>query len=357
MTGTREQTRKELLKYLLTQVREEHLDVERAKEFIRAVEPSRAADRPEGPGGEPIAVVGIACRLPGAPDKERFWDGLVAGRESIGDFPPGRMDDLRRVLPDPTGLSRGGFLDRIDLFDPEYFGIPPRAATELDPYQRLMLEVLIETVEDAGYARPDLDGAPVGIFVGNDHSHRLSMSYLPFLSEVDFAAFAGSWPGILASRISYHLNLRGPATVTDTGCSSGLVALDSAMKAIRQGDCDSALVAGINLFLSPGSLGSETESGDRVRAFDTRARGTVWSEAVVAVHVKPLSRATADGDHVYGVVLGNAVNNDGRSNGITAPNARAQKEVLVKAWKRAGIRPETLSYIEAHGTGTAWATH
>nr|WP_246421919.1 non-ribosomal peptide synthetase [Nocardiopsis mwathae] len=337
----------------MTQVREEHLDVERAKEFIRAVEPSRAADRPEGPGGEPIAVVGIACRLPGAPDKERFWDGLVAGRESIGDFPPGRMDDLRRVLPDPTGLSRGGFLDRIDLFDPEYFGIPPRAATELDPYQRLMLEVLIETVEDAGYARPDLDGAPVGIFVGNDHSHRLSMSYLPFLSEVDFAAFAGSWPGILASRISYHLNLRGPATVTDTGCSSGLVALDSAMKAIRQGDCDSALVAGINLFLSPGSLGSETESGDRVRAFDTRARGTVWSEAVVAVHVKPLSRATADGDHVYGVVLGNAVNNDGRSNGITAPNARAQKEVLVKAWKRAGIRPETLSYIEAHGTGTA----
>lgn len=350
VTGTREKTRKELLKYLLTQVREERLDVERAKEFIRAVEPSDGA---VGPRNTPIAIVGIACRLPGAPDKERFWDNLVAGRESIGDFPPARMEDLRRVLPNPTDLSRGGFLDRIDLFDPEYFGIPPRAATELDPYHRQMLEILIETMEDAGYARDDMDGASVGVFVGNDHSHRLSMSYLPFLSEADFAAFTGSWPGILASRLSYHLNLRGPAAVTDTGCSSGLVALDSAMKAIRQGDCDTALVAGINLFLSPGSLGSETESGDRVRAFDSRARGTVWSEAVVGVHIKPLDRATADGDHVYGVIVGNAVNNDGRSNGITAPNARAQKEVLVKAWKRAGIHPESLSYIEAHGTGTA----
>lgn len=350
VTGVRERTRKELLKYLLTQVREERLGVERAKEFIRAIESPQSA---AGSGDDPIAVVGIACRLPGASNKEEFWDNLAAGRESIGDFPPARMEDLRRVLPNPTDLSRGGFLDRIDLFDPEYFGIPPRAAMELDPYHRQVLEVLIETMEDAGHARDSMDGAPVGVFVGNDHSHRLSMSYLPFLSETDFAAFTGSWPGMLAGRLSYHLNLRGPASVTDTGCSSGLVALDSAMKAIRQGDCDSALVAGVNLFLSPGSLGSETESGDHVRAFDARARGTVWSEAVVGVHVKPLARATADGDHVYGVILGNAVNNDGRSNGITAPNARAQKEVLVKAWKRAGVPPESLSYIEAHGTGTA----
>ncbi|MCO1579141.1 amino acid adenylation domain-containing protein [Crossiella sp. SN42] len=355
MTEVGEQTRKELLKYLLTQVRQDRLDAERAKEFIRAVgRPGTRPDRAVGPGGDPIAVVGIACRLPGAPDKERFWDNLVSGRESIGDFPQARLDDLRRVLPNPAGLGRGGFLDRIDLFDPEYFGISPRAARELDPYHRHMMEVLVETMEDAGYARGDLDGAAIGVFVGNDHSHRLSMSYLPFLSEVDFSAFAGSWPGTLASRISYHLNLRGPASVTDTGCSSGLVALDTAMKAIRQGDCDSALVAGINLFLSPGSLGSETESGEcRVRAFDAGADGTVWSEGVVAVHVKPLARATADGDHVYGVIVGNAVNNDGRSNGITAPNARAQKDVLVAAWKRAGIEPESLSYVEAHGTGTA----
>ncbi|MFF8499043.1 amino acid adenylation domain-containing protein [Streptomyces anulatus] len=350
MTERREQRRKELLKYLLTQVREERLDVERAKEFIRAVEPS---DGGRGTGDDPVAIVGIACRLPGAPDKERFWDNLVAGRESIGDYPPDRLEDLRRVLPDPTNLSRGGFLDRVDLFDPEYFGIPPRAAVELDPYHRQMLEVLIETMQDAGYTRGDLDGSATGVFVGNDHSHRLAMSYLRFLAEPDFSAYAGSWSGILASRLSYHLNLRGPASVTDTGCSSGLVALDSAMKAIRQGDCDSALVAGINLFLSPGSLGSETESGEHVRAFAAGANGTVWSEAAVGVHIKPLARATADGDHVYGVIVGNAVNNDGRSNGITAPDARAQKDVLIKAWKRAGIPPESLSYIEAHGTGTA----
>ncbi|MFI5919233.1 amino acid adenylation domain-containing protein [Streptomyces anulatus] len=349
MTGTREHRRKELLKYLLTQVREERLDVERAKDFIRAVERS---DSPE-PGDDPIAIVGIACRLPDASDKERFWANLVAGRESLGDLPPARLEDLRRVVPDLRDLSRGGFLDRIDLFDPEYFGITPRAAVELDPYHRQMLEVLVETIEDAGYARGELDSTATGVFVGNDHSHRLRLSYLQFLAEADFAAAAGSWPGILASRLSYHLNLRGPASVTDTGCSSGLVALDSAMKAIRQGDCDSALVAGINLFLYPGRLGSETESGQRVRTFDARANGTVWSEAVVAVYVKPLARATADGDHVYGVIVGNAVNNDGRSNGITAPNARAHQEVLVKAWKRAGIEPESLSYIEAHGTGTA----
>ncbi|MFI8946972.1 amino acid adenylation domain-containing protein [Streptomyces sp. NPDC053750] len=339
-------TTKELMKYLLTQVKEERLEVGRAKEFLRAIgEPRRTAD-------EPVAVVGMACRFPGAPDKERFWANLLDGREHIGDFPPAREEDLRRV--DTTSrLRKGGYLDRIDQFDPEYFGIPPQVATEIDPYHRNLMEVLVETAEDAGYAKSELYGANAGIFVGNDHTHRMSTSYLQFLSKVGFSAFTGSWSGILASRLSYHLNLRGPAAVVDTGCSSGLVALDAAVKALRQGDCDTAFVAAINLLLAPTSIGDGTESADcRVRAFDGAANGTVWSEGVAGVYLKPLSRALADRDHVYGVVLGGAVNNDGRSNGLTAPNARAQKELLVSAWKRAGIPPETLSYIEAHGTGT-----
>ncbi|WP_424184584.1 type I polyketide synthase [Actinokineospora sp. G85] len=342
-----QEVRKDLLRYLLTQVKQDKLDVDQAKRFIKAVGGAeRAAD-------EPIAVVGIACRFPGAPDKERFWGNLVAGRESIGDFPPARVEDLRRVEGAAVSTRRGGYLDRVDLFDPEYFGLPPQVAKQLDPYHRNLMEVLVETMEDAGYAKSGLDGSNVGIFVGNDHTHRLRVSYLPFLSKIDFSAMTGSWSGILASRLSYLLNLRGPATVVDTGCSSGLVALDAAMKAIRQGDCDTAFVAAINLLLAPTGLGNETESEDcRVRAFDAGANGTVWSEGVAGVYLKPLSRAVADGDHVYGVVLASAVNNDGRSNGLTAPNAQAQKSLLLSAWKRAGIEPDSLSYIEAHGTGT-----
>lgn len=342
------QIRKELLRYLLLQVKQRQLDVGLVKEFIEAI------NEADSERDEPIAVVGMACRFPDAPDKERFWNNLVEGRESIGDFPPLRVDDLRRVEGGSAPVRRGGYLDRVDLFDPEYFGIPPHVARQLDPYHRNLMEVLVETMEDAGYSRAALHGAKVGVFVGNDHTHRLITSYLPFLSDFDFGAVSGSWSGILASRLSYHLNLRGPASVVDTGCSSALVALDAAVKAIRQGDCESAFVAAVNLFLSPSNLGNETESTDfRVRPFDVAANGTVWSEGVAGVYVKPLSRATADGDHVYGTILATAVNNDGRSNGLTAPNAQAQRDLLVSAWNRAGIPPESLSYVEAHGTGTA----
>ena len=338
-------SRKDLMRFLLLQVKQNALDVDTAKAFIRTIEEG-------GSSTEPIAVVGVAGRLPGADDKDTFWANLVAGRESIGDFPEERLDDLRRVA-DPGRQTKGGYLDRVDEFDPEYFGITPQAAVELDPYHRMVMELLVETMEDAGHPRSSLEGSRTGVFVGTDNSHRLNMSYLPFLPEVDFSAMSGSWPGLLAGRLSYHFDLRGPAMVTDTGCSSGLLALDSAIKAIRAGDCSGALVAAVNLFLNPGSLGSETESADcQVRAFDADAHGTVWSEGLAAVYIKPLSQAVADRDHVYGLITGHAVNSDGRSNGITAPNAKAQKDLLLEAWKRARIDPETIGYIEAHGTGT-----
>jgi len=253
-------SRKDLMRFLLLQVKQNALDVDTAKAFIRTIEEG-------GSSTEPIAVVGVAGRLPGADDKDAFWANLVAGRESIGDFPEARLDDLRRVA-EPGRQTKGGYLDRVDEFDPEYFGITPQAAVELDPYHRMVMELLVETMEDAGHPRSSLEGSRTGVFVGTDNSHRLNMSYLPFLPEVDFSAMSGSWPGLLAGRLSYHFDLRGPAMVTDTGCSSGLLALDSAIKAIRAGDCSGALVAAVNLFLNPGSLGSETESADcQGRAF------------------------------------------------------------------------------------------
>lgn len=341
-------SRKELFRYLLLQVRDRKLSKEEAQRWISAVQPEKST-----PDNEPIAVVGMACRFPGAENKEEFWENLLAGRESIGEFPQRRVDDLRRVEPDADVVRRGGYLSSIDEFDAEYFQIPPRSAQQIDPYHRVLMHALVDTMDDAGHPRNDLAGSRTGVFVGNDHTHRLITSYLPFLSEVDFQAITGSWSGILASRLSYHFNLRGPAEVIDTGCSSGLVALDTAVKAIRHGDCDAAFVAAINLFLSPSNLNNETESGDdRVRPFDARANGTVWSEGVGSVLLKPLSQALADNDHIYGLVLGSAINGDGKSNGLTAPSAQAQRDLLLAAWQRSGVEPSTIGYIEAHGTGT-----
>ncbi|MBP2436783.1 non-ribosomal peptide synthetase [Microbacterium amylolyticum] len=347
MSETVTDARKDLLRYVLLEAKERRLDADRARQFVASL----ASSRPES---TPMAVVGIACRFPGGESKEEFWDALSEGRESIGEFPSDRLADLLRVDPDAAAnVRRGGYLAAIDEFDAEYFGIPPRTAQQIDPYHRVLMHALIEAMDDAGHPRDQLQGTRTGVFVGNDHTHRLITSYLPFLEETDFGGITGSWTGILASRLSYHLNLRGPAQVIDTGCSSSLVALDAAIKAISQGDCDTAFVAGANLFLSPSSIGNETESdGSRVRPFDAAADGTVWSEGVAAVYIKPLDAAQRDRDHIYGVILGSAVNNDGKSNGLTAPNATAQRDLLVQAWSRAKVVPESIEYIEAHGTGT-----
>lgn len=337
----------ELLKYLLIKVQQKELDLAQAKSFIGLIEANSVEM-------EDIAIIGMACRFPDAPDKEQFWENLIEGKESIGDFPEKRLEDFKRVEENISVLRKGGYLESIDSFDCEYFNIPPKVALQVDPYHRNMLEILVETLEDAGYSKSSVYGKNIGVFVGNDHTHRLNKSYLPFLSECDFSAITGSWSSILASRLSYILNLQGPAMVIDTGCSSGLVALDTAIKAIQQGDCDTALVSAINLFLDPTSFGDETESKDFVvRPFDDTANGTVWSEGVGGIYIKKLSKALEDGDHIYGVVKGVGINNDGKSNGITAPNAKAQKSLLVNTWKKAGISPESISYIETHGTGTS----
>jgi len=340
--------KKELARFLLEQVKERRLEKDLAVGFLKTL-----ADQPAA-GAEDMAIIGMACRFPGADNKEEFWANLLAGRSAIGPFPPHRRADLGGIDDGRIKLFEGGFLDSVDGFDHDYFRIPPNVARHMDPYQRLFMETAVEAIEDAGYTKQALHGKPVGVFVGNDHTHRLINSYLDFIAEPDFNSLTGSWTGVLASRISYLFNLKGPAVVVDTACSSGLVALDQAIKALRDKDCEVALVGAANLFFLPskGIVGEIESESPQVRAFDRDAHGTVWGEGVAALLVKPLAQALRDGDAVYAVVKGIAINNDGASNGLTAPNAKAQQEVILKAWERAGINPEELSYIETHGTGT-----
>lgn len=337
---------KELIEFILNEMQNKNLDKEKGKGFLQDI-------LSEDEKKQEIAIIGVSCRFPDADSIDEFWENLIEEKDSIGSYPENRIDDLLRISDGPTNAMKGGFLKRVDLFDPEYFDMPPKACIEMDPYHRIMLEVFVEALENAGYYIEQIKGKKVGVYVGNDMTHRMVRSYFPFLSDVSFSALVGSWTSVLASRISYLFNLRGPAMVLDTGCSSALTALDAAVKAIRNNDCETAFVGGINLLLDPSALAEQTLSEDYVvRSFDDSANGTVWSEGAGGIYIKPLDKAVKDGDHIYGVIKGIAVNCDGNSNGITAPNAKAQAEVISEAWKRAKINPEDISYIEAHGTGT-----
>jgi len=350
MTETRSapDMQKDLIRYLLEQVKDRRLDKNTALGYLKYLEGS------SNKRSDDVAIIGIACRFPDAENKDEYWQNLSQGRNSIRPFPEARKRDLEALDPNTIPLFNGGFLEEVNSFDNDYFNIPPAVANHMDPYHRLLLESFVETLEDAGYSRRAVQGRNIGVYVGNDHTHRLFNCYLSFIDQPDFNSITGSWTGVLASRIAYLLNLQGPAMVVDTSCSSALVALDSAIKALRSGDCEAALVGAANLFFAPGKgIVGDVENNDFVvRAFDQGASGTVWGEGVASLLIKPLKAALADGDAIYGVVQGVAVNNDGASSGITAPNARAQQQVLSQAWERAGISPEQISYIETHGTGT-----
>jgi amino acid adenylation domain-containing protein/non-ribosomal peptide synthase protein (TIGR01720 family) len=343
-----EDIKKDLIRFLLGQVKDKQLSKDRALGFLKSLEGTDKV------ASSDVAVIGIACHFPEADSKEEFWGNLDSGRLSIRPFPANRRADLAAIDNEQAELFCGGFLNNVDGFDSAYFNIAPAIARHMDPYHRLFLMTLIEAIEDAGYSRQELNGKNIGVFAGNDHTHRLFNSYLDFVDEPGFNAITGSWTAIFASRLSYLLNLKGPAMVVDTSCSSGLVALDCAIKALQAGDCESALVGAANLFFAPGKgIVGDIENDDfRVRAFDEKATGTAWGEGVAALMVKTLAAAERDGDTIYGVIKGIAVNNDGASNGITAPNAKAQQDVVLKAWEKAGIDPEHISYIESHGTGT-----
>ncbi|MBE0339227.1 aminotransferase class III-fold pyridoxal phosphate-dependent enzyme, partial [Paenibacillus sp. 23TSA30-6] len=307
-----------------------------------------------------IAIIGMSGKFPQAETLEQFWANVSSGVDNIGPYSDERRKDAEAFISrlNTEGrnmqIAEGGYLDEVDKFDYSFFKLTPREASLMDPNQRLFLQTAWSTIEDAGYGGKQLAGQKVGVYVGFS---KTSFEYERLLSEVEPGAlpnFAiGNLSSIISSRIAYLLDLKGPALTIDTACSSSLVAVHLACKSILNGDCDMALAGGVKTILLPLKAGIGMESSDdRARAFDDQSDGTGWGEGVGAVFLKPLRKAEQDGDNILAVIKGSAINQDGTTIGISAPNALAQAEVISQAWRDAQIDPETVSYIEAHGTGT-----
>ncbi|MBU8536698.1 alpha/beta fold hydrolase [Falsiroseomonas tokyonensis] len=305
---------------------------------------------------EPIAIIGLSGRFPGAPDLDAFWRRLEAAEDMTGPLPAERLAWQPHVTPDATLALRGGFLENVEDFDPGFFRLSLREAVHMDPQHRLALEAAWLCVEDAGLRMSDLAGRDIGVFFGaqvNDYA-----ALLPAAREEARAQITlGNIAAMLPNRISFLFDLRGPSEAVDTACSSALVALHRAARAVAHGECEMALAGGVSLMLSVESLASTQRLGilapDGIcRAFDAEGRGYVKGEGVGCVLLKPLSRALADGDPVQAVILGSAEGHGGRAQSLTAPNALAQSAVIQAAIRRAGITSDSIGWVEAHGTGT-----
>ncbi len=301
---------------------------------------------------EPIAIVGIGCRFPGLEGPDAFFAALLEGRDVIGEAPPAR----RALLGEGRDLGPGGYLDAIADFDAALFRISPREAEAMDPQQRLVLETVWSALEDAGTPARALRGLRTGVFVGiasSDYPHLFDDDALV---RTPYAATGGAH-SIAANRVSFLFDLRGPSLAIDTACSSSLVAVHQACRSVRAGECEMAIAGGVNVILTDLWTRSLAGAGflaadARCKPFDERADGYVRGEGVAFVVLKPWSRARADGDRVYALVRGSAINNDGHSNGLTAPSLGAQVDVVTEACRRAGVPPSSIGYAEAHGTGT-----
>ena len=304
---------------------------------------------------EPCAVVGLACRFPGGDTAERFWDSLEAGTDSIREIPAARRFSFREGDIDPSIPARAGLIEDVDRFDPAFFGISPREAVTLDPQQRLLLEVVWESLEDAGIVPASLRGSKTGVFVG-----LINVDYRSHFApdaEPDPHTATGILPSVAAGRVSFVLGLMGPSMIIDTACSSSLVATHLACSSLRSGESAVALAAGVNLILTESSTKilarTQALSPDgRCRTFDAGANGYVRGEGCGVLVLKRLSDAQRDGNRIWAVIRGSAVNHDGRSTGLTAPNVRSQEAVIEQALRNANVAAADVSYIEAHGTGT-----
>ena len=335
--------------------------------FLTAPESESTADPtvPSDRGGsvdEPIAVIGLGCRFPGdisGPDA--LWQFLNEGRSSVTEVPADRwvpFDDgspeVAAVLAETTRW--GSFLSDVDAFDAEFFEISPREAEKMDPQQRLLLEVAWEALEHAGLPPSSLRRSQTGVFAGacvSEYGYLASTD----LGQVDAWTNTGGALSIIANRLSYFLDLRGPSIAVDTACSSSLVAVHLACQSLRMGDSELAIAAGVNLLVSPGIFRGFDQAGalsttGRCHAFDAAADGFVRGEGCGVVVLKRLGDALRDGDRVLAVVRGSALNQDGRSNGLMAPNPAAQTAVLRAAYANAGVPPHEVDYVETHGTGT-----
>jgi acyl transferase domain-containing protein len=321
-----------------------------------------AVNRPHISNGARVAVIGLACRFPEAPDAKAFWRLLVDGRDAIREMPEERFsrhlfDDAPPGAPGKIVARRGGFLEHVDLFDAAFFGLSPREAALVDPQQRLLLEVSWEALEHAGLTGAQLAGSDAGVFAAiwtNDYERLVA----PPGSDPTVFAATGTGRYAAAGRISYAFDLRGPSVTLDTACSSSLVALHLACQSLRTGECDVAIVGATNLILDPLISVAYSRSGllsptGACHFGSARADGYVRSEGVAAVVLKRVSTALEHGDRILAVVAGSAVSNDGRGSGsLMAPSVSGQAAGMRAACRAAGIEPRELSYVEAHGTGT-----
>ena len=309
----------------------------------------------------PIAIVGMSGVMPQSEDLDEFWENLKNSKDMVTVLPPDRWrwqdfygDPLKEK--NKSNSKWGGFMKEVDKFDPLFFGISPREAQTMDPQQRIFLETVWRAIEDSGQKVSDLSGTKTGLFVGvatND--------YVDLMKTLDIAldgySASGNSHSVLANRVSFLLNLRGPSAPIDTACSSSLIALHRAIESMHTGSCDMALVGGVQVMLSPaayiafGAAGMLSSDG-RCKTFDKRANGYVRGEGCGAILLKPLAAAEADGNHIYAVVKATAENHGGRVTTLTAPNATAQASLLIEAYEKAHIDPATVGYIECHGTGT-----
>ncbi|GGU97460.1 type I polyketide synthase [Streptomyces albospinus] len=309
-----------------------------------------------------IAVVGAACRLPGGiNDLDALWAALEGGRDAVGEVPADRFESRRFTdtsMP-RTGKSytaAGGFLEDIAGFDAAYFGIAPKEAAQMDPQHRLLMELAVEALDDAGIAAERLTGSDTAVYVGvSDTSYGALQMMMP--ETVNAYTMSGGASSIAANRLSHFFDLRGPSMAVDTACSSSLVALDRACRTLLDGSSRVALSAGVNALLSPYhyvgfSQAAMLSPTGRCASFSANADGFVRAEGGGLVVLKKLADAVADGDRIHGVILGTASNSDGRTMGLALPNADAQEELLRSVYAQAGVAPDELVYLEAHGTGT-----
>ena len=314
---------------------------------------------------EPIAIIGMGCRLPGGADNpEAFWQLLRDGRDVIIEVPKNRWNIDAYYDPEPDAPGKmytryGGFLDPIDTFEPQFFGISPREAMSMDPQQRLLLEVSWEALENANLVPEQLFGSSTGVFVGITNIEYGALSlWANDVNRIDAYYGTGASLGVAAGRLSYVLGLTGPSFIVDTACSSSLITAHLGCQSLRLGECDLALVGGVNLIFGPETYINFSKArmlspDGRCKTFDAAADGYGRGEGCGVLVLKRLSDALADGDNILAKIRGSAVNQDGPSGGLTVPNGPSQEKVIRQALANGKVEPAQVSYIDAHGTGTS----
>ena len=333
------------------------LALEEAESKLAAIEQERT---------EPIAVIGIGCRFPGgASSPQAFWKNLLEGRDAVTVIPRSRWDidlyyDPDHETPGKMSTRWGAFIEKVDHFDAEFFGITPREARSMDPQQRILMEVVWEALEDAGHASmQELEGSATGVFIGittDDYAQLLLQT--AGAQGIDTYYASGVARSIASGRLSYFLGLIGPAISIDTACSSSLVAVHQACRSLSDGQCRMALAGGVNLILSPTNSIALSKyqmmaPDGRCKAFDATADGFVRGEGCGIAVLKRLHDALVDRDHIYALIRGGALNQDGPSSGLTAPNGPSQEAVIRAALERARVKPGHVGFVETHGTGTS----